>query len=56
MNLLVSFDIPNNLKEERKNVTVNLYKFLTKLKNEIAGKIDEMIADIMGKMKYPYLF
>ena len=54
--LLTRFDPPTTFKEERRGPTLKMYKFLTRLKSEIGNKLEEMIVDLMSKVKYPYLY
>lgn len=56
MYLLTRFDPPSAFKEERKIPTVKMYKFLTRLKTQISNKLEEMIVELMSKVKYPYLY
>lgn len=35
---------------------MSLYKFLQRVKAELTGRLEELINDMMSKIKYPYLY
>lgn len=50
------YQVPNQIKEERKNTIYKLYQTLNSIKNEIYDQIDAYFTVILSKVKYPFLF
>lgn len=54
--LLMRMELPNTLKDQRKQLQLKLYKFLSRLKAELASNLESIFSDLMSKVKYPFLY